>query len=79
MDRRNDNTRARSFASLNWRYGLGFFFLTLFTTTSLQAQSLSPQTVYVAGGYTKAAGFHVLVLCTSFKLLLFARLPQVGY
>jgi gliding motility-associated-like protein len=36
--------------------GLVVFFL-LLGTTSLQAQSLSPQTVHVAGGYSKAADF----------------------
>ena len=47
---------ARSFLSLNWRVGLGVFFLT-FLATSLQAQSISPLTVNVAGGYAKAADF----------------------
>ncbi len=37
--------------------GLGLLFLTLLSATSLQAQSLSPQTVHVAGGYSKAADF----------------------
>jgi gliding motility-associated-like protein len=36
---------------------LGLLFLTLLSASSLQAQSLSPQTVHVAGGYTKAADF----------------------
>lgn len=48
---------ARSFTSLNWRVGLGVFFLTFLATTSLQAQSISPLTVNVAGGYAKAADF----------------------
>ena len=37
--------------------GLGLLFLTLLSATSLQAQSLSPQTVHVAGGYAQAADF----------------------
>jgi gliding motility-associated-like protein len=36
---------------------LALLFLTLLGTTSLQAQSLSPQSVQVAGGYSKAADF----------------------
>ena len=36
---------------------LGLLFLTLLSATSLQAQSLSPQTVHVAGGYAQAADF----------------------
>jgi len=48
---------SRSFTSLNWRVGLGAFFLILLSTTSLQAQSLSPLTVNAAGGYAKAADF----------------------
>jgi gliding motility-associated-like protein len=36
---------------------LGLLFLTLLAATSLQAQSLSPQTVHVAGGYAQAADF----------------------
>ncbi len=36
---------------------LGLLFFTLLWATSLQAQSLSPQTVHVAGGYTQAADF----------------------
>ena len=50
-------TGARSFTSLNWRNGLGAFFLTFLCATSLQAQSLSPLTVNAAGGYAKAADF----------------------
>jgi hypothetical protein len=34
---------------------LGLLFLTLLSATSLQAQSLSPQTVHVAGGYAQVA------------------------
>jgi gliding motility-associated-like protein len=37
--------------------GLGLVFLTLLSATSLKGQSLSPQTVHVAGGYSKAADF----------------------
>jgi gliding motility-associated-like protein len=37
--------------------GLGLLFLTLLSAASLQAQSLSPQTVHVAGGYAQAADF----------------------
>ena len=48
---------ARSFTSLNWRVGLGVFFLTFLATTSLQAQSISPLTQHVAGGYSQAADF----------------------
>ena len=48
---------ARSFTSLNWRVGLGVFFLTFLATTSLQAQSISPLTVNAAGGYSQAADF----------------------
>jgi gliding motility-associated-like protein len=36
---------------------LGLLFLTLLSAASLQAQSLSPQTVHVAGGYAQAADF----------------------
>jgi gliding motility-associated-like protein len=37
--------------------GMGLLFLMLLSATSLQGQSLSPQTIHVAGGYTKAADF----------------------
>ena len=37
--------------------GLGLLFFMLLSANSLQAQSLSPQTVHVAGGYSKAADF----------------------
>jgi gliding motility-associated-like protein len=50
-------TGALAFASLNWRVGLGAFFLIFLGSTSLQAQSLSPLTVNAAGGYAKAADF----------------------
>ena len=33
--------------------GLGLLFLTLLSAASLQAQSLSPQIVHVAGGYAQ--------------------------
>ena len=36
---------------------LGLLFLMLLSATSLQGQSLSPHTVHVAGGYSKAADF----------------------
>jgi gliding motility-associated-like protein len=36
---------------------LGLLFLTLLSAASLQAQSMSPQTVHVAGGYAQAADF----------------------
>lgn len=49
--------KAIAFASLNYRYGLGAFFLTFLCATSLQAQSISPLTLNVAGGYAKAADF----------------------
>jgi gliding motility-associated-like protein len=48
---------ALAFASLNWMYGLGAFFLSFLATTSLQAQSTIPLTQNVAGGYAKAADF----------------------
>ena len=50
-------TGALAFASLNWRVGLGAFFLIFLGSTSLQAQSISPLTQNVAGGYAKAADF----------------------
>ncbi len=50
-------TKAIAFASLNWMYGLGAFFLIFLGSTSLQAQSISPLTVNAAGGYAKAADF----------------------
>ena len=39
-------------AFLKSRYGMGLLFLTLLGSTSLQAQSITPQTLNVAGGYT---------------------------
>lgn len=44
-------------ASLKSRYGLGLLFLTLISATSLQAQSISPQTQNVAGGYNQVGGY----------------------
>ena len=44
-------------ASLKSRYGMGLLFLTLLGSTSLRAQSISPQTLNVAGGYTQVANF----------------------
>ena len=47
-------------ASLKVTNILGLFFMTLLGTTSLQAQSLSPHTVHVTGGYAKAADFSLV-------------------
>jgi gliding motility-associated-like protein len=44
-------------ASLKLRYGMGLLFLVLLGSTSLQAQSITPQTLNVAGGYTQVANF----------------------
>ena len=49
--------KINSFTSLNSRSLLGLWCGLLLCTASLQAQSLSPQTVHVAGGYSKAADF----------------------
>jgi gliding motility-associated-like protein len=50
--------KAISFTIPCWKSGgLGLLFLTLLSAASLQGQSLSPQTVHVAGGYSKAADF----------------------
>jgi gliding motility-associated-like protein len=38
-------------------YGLGLLFLALLSATSLQAQSISPQTLNVSGGYTLVGGY----------------------
>ena len=38
-------------------YSLGLLFLTLLSATSLQAQSISPQTLNVSGGYTLVGGY----------------------
>ena len=39
------------------RYGMGLLFLTLLGTTSLQAQSITPQTLNVTGGYAEVGGY----------------------
>jgi hypothetical protein len=44
-------------ASLKATYGLGLLLLTLLSATSLQAQSISPQTLNVSGGYTLVGGY----------------------
>lgn len=44
-------------ASLKSRYGVGLFFFMLLSVNTLQAQSISPQTLNVAGGYTQVANF----------------------
>jgi gliding motility-associated-like protein len=44
-------------ASLKATYSLGLLFLTLLSATSLQAQSISPQTLNVSGGYTLVGGY----------------------
>ncbi len=44
-------------ASLKSRYRMGLLFLMLLGSTSLQAQSITPQTLNVAGGYTQVANF----------------------
>ena len=44
-------------ASLKATYGMGLAFLMLLGSTSLQAQSITPQTLNVAGGYTQVANF----------------------
>ena len=44
-------------ASLKSRYGMGLAFLMLLGSTSLQAQSITPQTLNVAGGFTQVANF----------------------
>ena len=44
-------------ASLKATYGMGLLFLVLLGSTSLQAQSITPQTLNVAGGYTQVANF----------------------
>ena len=38
-------------------YGLGLLCLTLLSVTSLQAQSISPQTLNVSGGYSQVGGY----------------------
>jgi hypothetical protein len=44
-------------ASLKAIYGMGLLFLTLLSATALQAQSISPQTLNVSGGYTLVGGY----------------------
>ena len=44
-------------ASLKATYGLGLLCLHLLSATSLQAQSISPQTLNVSGGYTLVGGY----------------------
>jgi gliding motility-associated-like protein len=44
-------------ASLKATYGMGVLFLTLLSATSLQAQSISPQTQNVSGGYSQVGGY----------------------
>jgi len=48
---------ANTSAFLKARYGLGLLFLTLLGSTSLQAQSISPQTLNVTGGYAEVGGY----------------------
>ena len=44
-------------ASLKSKYGMGLLFLMLLSVNTLQAQSITPQTLNVAGGYTQVANF----------------------
>ena len=44
-------------ASLKATYGLGLLCLTLLGMSSLQAQSISPQTLNIAGGYSQVGGY----------------------
>jgi gliding motility-associated-like protein len=44
-------------ASLKATYSLGLLILTLLSATSLQAQSISPQTLNVSGGYSQVGGY----------------------
>jgi gliding motility-associated-like protein len=44
-------------ASLKATYGMGLLVLTLLSATSLQAQSISPQTQNVSGGYSQVGGY----------------------
>ena len=43
--------------SLKSKYGMGLLFLMLLSINTLQAQSITPQTLNVAGGYTQVANF----------------------
>ena len=44
-------------ASLKATYGMGVLFLSLLSATSLHAQSISPQTQNVSGGYSQVGGY----------------------
>jgi len=44
-------------AFLKAKYGMGLLFLTLLGTNFLQAQSITPQTLNVAGGYAEVGGY----------------------
>jgi hypothetical protein len=44
-------------ASLKSRYAMGLLFLTLLGSTSLQAQSITPKTLNVTGGYAEVGGY----------------------
>ena len=44
-------------ASLKATYGMGLLILTILSATALQAQSISPQTQNVSGGYTLVGGY----------------------
>ena len=44
-------------ACLKARYGMGLLFLMLLGSTSLPAQSITPQTLNVTGGYTEVGGY----------------------
>jgi gliding motility-associated-like protein len=44
-------------AFLKARYGMGLLLLTLLVSTSLQAQSITPQTLNVTGGYAEVGGY----------------------
>jgi gliding motility-associated-like protein len=44
-------------ASLKATYGMGVLFLTLLSATFLQAQTISPQTLNVSGGYNQVGGY----------------------
>jgi gliding motility-associated-like protein len=43
--------------SLKSRYGLGLLFLMLLSVNTLQAQSITPQTLNVTGGYAEVGGY----------------------
>jgi gliding motility-associated-like protein len=44
-------------ACLKARYGLGLLFLVLLSSISLQAQSISPQTLTISGSYAEVGGY----------------------